>query len=205
MFILECAVCSVQCAIRCEVWCVKLCTHVLVGNLLREVCNVECSGQCSGGSVQYEVCSEQCKIQFSINTFQFFSFESTLFIVQCEGWSVNWVVYRALSGLQNVQSIGIWVVAFYKSKCPPVCPSVCLSVCSLLRYRLKVLLPPLPKVGCPIFLEIWNSWGQIMERSGLRFEHFCLEVVKNRHTKKLFFFWMILPYKTRWKPRFPMD
>ena len=32
--------------------------------------------------------------------------------------------------------------------------SVCLSVCSLLRYRLTVLLPPLPEVGCLIFLEI---------------------------------------------------
>ena len=31
--------------------------------------------------------------------------------------------------------------------------------------------------GCPIFLEIRNPWGKVMERSGLRFEHFCLEVV----------------------------
>ena len=58
-----------------------------------------------------------------------------------------------------------------------VCPSVCLSVCSLLRYRLNVFLPPLPEVGCPIFLEIWNPWGKVMERSGLGLEHFCLEVV----------------------------
>ena len=32
-------------------------------------------------------------------------------------------------------------------------PSVCPSMCSLLRYRLNVFLPPLHKVGCPIFLE----------------------------------------------------
>jgi hypothetical protein len=38
-------------------------------------------------------------------------------------------------------------------------------------------LPPLPKVGYPIFLEIQNPWGKIMERSGLTFEHFSLEVV----------------------------
>ena len=37
--------------------------------------------------------------------------------------------------------------------------SVRVSVCSLLRYRLKVFLPPLPEVGCPIFLEIRNPWG----------------------------------------------
>ena len=69
-----------------------------------------------------------------------------------------------------------------------VCPSVCLSVCSLLRYRLNVFLPPLPEVGCPKFLEIRNPWGKVMERSGLRFEHFCLEVVKNRRAKVFFFF-----------------
>ena len=51
------------------------------------------------------------------------------------------------------------------------------SLFSLLRYRLKVFLPPLPEVGCPIFLEIRNPWGKVMERSGLTFEHFCLKVV----------------------------
>ena len=55
--------------------------------------------------------------------------------------------------------------------------SVRLSVCSLLRYRLNVFWPPLPEVGCPIFLEIRHPWGNVMERSGLRSEHFCLKVV----------------------------
>ena len=47
----------------------------------------------------------------------------------------------------------------------------------LLRYHLTVFLPPLPKVGCLIFLEIWNPWGKVMEQSGLTFEHFCFKVV----------------------------
>ena len=101
----------------------------------------------------------------------------------------------------------LWADAFYKSKCLSVCVSVCvfcLSVCSLLRYRLNVFLPPLPKVGCPILLEIRNPWGKVLERSGLRFEHFCLQIVKNRRANKSFFL-LILPYKTWWKPRFPMD
>ena len=55
-----------------------------------------------------------------------------------------------------------------------VCLSGFVSVCSLLRYRLTVFLPPLPKVGCPIFLEIRNHLGKVMERSGLTFEHLCL-------------------------------
>jgi hypothetical protein len=48
---------------------------------------------------------------------------------------------------------------------------------ALLRYRLTVFLPPLPEVGCPIFLEIQNRWEKVMERSGVTFKHFCLEVV----------------------------
>ena len=69
------------------------------------------------------------------------------------------------------------VPAFYKSICPSVCVFDGVCVCSLLRYRLTVFLPPLSEVGCPIFLEIRNPWGKVMERSGIIFEHFCLEVV----------------------------
>ena len=49
----------------------------------------------------------------------------------------------------------------------------------LLRFLvfLMVFLPPLPKVGCPIFLEIRNPWGKVMVRNGLTFEHLCREVV----------------------------
>ena len=86
----------------------------------------------------------------------------------------------------------LWANAFYKLKCPSVCLSVRVCVCSLLRYRFNVFLPPLPKVGCPIFLEIRNPWGKVIERSGLRFEHFCLKIVKNRRAKKSFFCWFCL-------------
>ena len=43
---------------------------------------------------------------------------------------------------------------------------VCVSVCV---FTFEVV--------CPIFLDIQNPWGKVMERSGLGFEHFCLEVV----------------------------
>ena len=62
-----------------------------------------------------------------------------------------------------------------------------LSLFSLLRYRLTVFLPPLPEVGCPIFLEIWSPWGKVMERSGLRYEHFCLKLSKIAAQIKFFF------------------
>ena len=53
------------------------------------------------------------------------------------------------------------------------CVSVCPCVCSLLRYHLNVFLPQLPKDGCQNFLEIWISWGKVVERNGLRFENVC--------------------------------
>ena len=83
--------------------------------------------------------------------------------------------------------LALWADSVYKSICPSVCVFVRLCVCSVLRYRLTVFWPPLPEVGCPIFLEIQNSWGKVMERSGLIFEHFCLKIVKNRSAKKNIF------------------
>ena len=71
--------------------------------------------------------------------------------------------------------------------CVCVCVFVCLSVCSLLRYSLTVFLPPLPEVGCLIFLEIRNPWGNVMERSGLIFEHFFWKWSKIAAQKKISF------------------
>ena len=82
----------------------------------------------------------------------------------------------------------LWADAFYKSKCPSVCLSVCVSVCSLLRYRLTVFLPPLPEVGCPIFLEIPNPLGKVVERSGLRCDLIWFENCQKLPRKKKFFF-----------------
>ena len=42
---------------------------------------------------------------------------------------------------------------------------------------LRPILLPFPEVECPKFLEIRNPWGKVLERSGLRIEHFCWEVV----------------------------
>ena len=93
-------------------------------------------------------------------------------IIKSTGNHIIYYVFKATA---------LWADAFYQSKCPSVGPCVRvfvrLSVCSLLRYRLNGFLPPLPEVGCPIFLEIRNPWGKVMERSGLTFENFCLKVV----------------------------
>ena len=70
------------------------------------------------------------------------------------------------------------MLSISRKVCLSVRPCVCLSV-SVLTFEVpfKRILPPLPKVGCPIFLEIRNPWGKEMKRSGFRLEHFCLKVV----------------------------
>ena len=63
-----------------------------------------------------------------------------------------------------------------------VCLSVCLSVCSLLRYRLNVFLPPLPKVGCPKLV----SRLKIQQGSGGYYLIFLVSVVLSASVKRCF-------------------
>ena len=53
----------------------------------------------------------------------------------------------------------LYLVMLSMSQNVRVCVFVCLSV-YFLRYRLYAFLPPLPEVGCPKFLGIWNKAGQ---------------------------------------------
>ena len=75
----------------------------------------------------------------------------------------------------------LWADAFFKLKCSSVRGYT-------FEVPLKRFLPPLPEVGCPIFFQIWNPWGKVMEINGFTFEHFCLEVVLNRQTNKNWFY-----------------
>ena len=69
----------------------------------------------------------------------------------------------------------LWVDAFYNS-C--VCVSVRVSI-RLFTFDVpfKRLFAPTSGICMSKILDIRNPWGKVMERSGLRFEHFCLEVV----------------------------
>ena len=71
-----------------------------------------------------------------------------------------------------------------------VCPCVRLFTFEVL---FNVFLSPLPKVRCTNFLEIWNPCGNVMERSGLRFENFNNKGCKISVQNKLVFR-QILPY-----------
>ena len=127
-------------------------------------------------------CSRQMAVVITVREGRHFAEPSS------HAWGVyqyQWWSYQRIGLLPTripiFKASALWSDAFFKSKCPYVCVCVCvfvcLCVCSLLRYRLTVFLPPLPEVGCPIFLEIRNPWGKVIERNGLTFEHFCLEVV----------------------------
>ena len=65
--------------------------------------------------------------------------------------------------------------------CLSVCVSVCVSVCSLLMCSLNVFLPPLLKVGSPIFLEIRDPWGKVMKRNGLRIKQALATTLAGKH------------------------
>ena len=82
---------------------------------------------------------------------------------------------------------------------------VCLSDVPFHVVYLRPIFPLLPEVGCSKNLEIGNPWGKALERSGLRIEHFCWEVVYNRRIYIkifLFFCWfcLILRWRTGVEP-----
>ena len=121
----------------------------------------------------------QKKVFFSLT---FFTFEvpfNGLFAPTSQSWMSN--IFRdseSLGKSNGKKWSQIWTFWFENCrKSPRNFFSSFFSFFSLLRYRLTVFSAPLPKVGCPIFLEIRNPWGKVMERSGLTFEYLCLEMV----------------------------
>ena len=66
-------------------------------------------------------------------------------------------------------------------RCENFCSKMVLNcrseLCSLLIFfcslHLNVFFNPLPKAQCPNYLDFPNPWGKLMERSGIRFEHFA--------------------------------
>ena len=57
-------------------------------------------------------------------------------------------------------------------------------------------LPPLPKAGCPIFLEIRNPWGKSNGKKWSQIGTFLFGSGLKSRSKKKLVFWLILPYKT---------
>ena len=72
-----------------------------------------------------------------------------------------------------------------------VCPCVCVFT---FEVPFKRLFAPTSRSRMSNIFRDSESLGKVMERSALRFEHFCLKIVKNRRAKKVFFL-RILPTK----------
>ena len=96
----------------------------------------------------------------------------------------------------------LWADAFYKSICQYVCVCVC------------VFTSEVPFTG-PFAPTSWNWMSNIFRYSeslgksnGKKWSHiwtFFFGSGLKSPRKKKFVFLLILPYKTWWKPRFPMD
>jgi hypothetical protein len=84
--------------------------------------------------------------------------------------------YQGVLTIRLFKASALWADAFYKSICPSVSLSVCLFVC-LFTFEVPFKRLIAPTFQSPNFFEIQNPWGKVMKRSGLRFEHFCSEVV----------------------------
>ena len=128
-----------------------------------------------------------------VSSFWSFSFSSSSFIFLLALVLLFTHIENLLvSSMRVFKASALWADDFYKSKMS-VCPSVCLSVCSLLRYGLNVFLPPLPEVGCPKCLEIWNPWGKVMKEVVSHLTTFTYKGCKITTYIYIFFFGEFMP------------
>ena len=95
----------------------------------------------------------------------------------------HWNHYRWLSSWRTNQfeyvfmfkESALLVDSFYKSKCLYVCEFVfCLFARHTFSLCLTILLPPFPKVQCPLFLDIQNPWGESNGKKGSHIWTFLL-------------------------------
>ena len=98
----------------------------------------------------------------------------------------------------------LWADAFYKSKCPSVCPCVCLFVCV---FTFEVPFKPLFALTSQsrmsnIFRDS-ESLGKSNGKNWSQIWTFLFESCLKLPRIFFFFFLLILPYKTWWKPLFP--
>ena len=76
--------------------------------------------------------------------------------------------------LSIFKASAVWADAFYKSKCPSVRVSVRLFT---FEVPFKRLFAPISRSQMSKIFRDSEFLRKVMERSGLRFERFCLEVV----------------------------
>ena len=98
----------------------------------------------------------------------------------------------------------LWADAVYKSKCSSVCLSVCPSVCVFnFEVPFKRLFAPSSQSRMSNTFRDSEFLGKSNEKKWSQ-TWFFWNWSKIAKQKKIFF-WLILPYKIRRKPGFPMD
>ena len=137
----------------------------------------------------FENCWKSChKKKFFFSTFSLFFdllrfsvFFNSLFAPTSQNWMSNIFTDLDSLGKSNGKKWSqIWTFLFEncrKSRHKKKFFSSLFSIFFGFWSFLTVFLPPFPEVEYPIFLEIRNPWGKVMERSGLRYEHLCLKIV----------------------------
>ena len=100
----------------------------------------------------------------------------------------------------------LWGDAFYKSKCPSVCVFVRVFVCVFtFEVPFKRLFAPTSQSRMSDILRDLESLGKSNGKKWFQIRTFLFKNCQKLPHKKKFFFLLILPYKTWWKPRFPVD
>ena len=95
----------------------------------------------------------------------------------------------------------LWADAFYKL----ICPYVCVSVCSVFEVPFKHLFAPTSQSRMSKNFRDSESLGKSNGKKWSQMWSFLFGSGLKSPRKKKLVFLLILPYKTWWKPRFPMD
>ena len=137
------------------------------------------------------------------------------FLVFVVSWSTllwYWCYYPhqsrdALSAICGIfKASALWAHAFYKSKCPYVCLCVCAFVClSAFEVPFSTLFPPTSRSRKSNIFRDSESLGKSNGKKRSHIWYFLFGSGLKSPRKKTVCFLLILPYKTWWKPRFPMD
>ena len=93
----------------------------------------------------------------------------------------------------------LWADAFYKLICPYVCVSVCLFT---FEVPFNGLFAPTSRRWMSNIFRDSESLGKSNGKKWSHIQTFLFESGLKSPRKKSFFCWLILPYKTWWKPHF---
>ena len=108
-----------------------------------------------------------------------------------------------LCGIFKASALWLWANTFYKSICRV---SVRVSICLFtIEVPFKRLFAPISRGRMSNIFKDSESLGKSNGKKWYQIWTFMFGCGLKSPNKKNCFFWLILPYKTWWKPRFPMD